>query len=154
MTAIREGMQRALPALYENGQRAAHLVILDNGADHPSREGRVLRVRCTACGAESERLERSVRLCVARNATRCWQCAPVARLAGGGAKKHVLAAVAAGARNRAHVVERLRELGCARSTNHVSLLLADLIDEGKIERADGAYTLAIPCLAMNGKVLR
>ena len=142
MTAIREGMQRALPALFETGQRAAHLVILDNGAAHPSREGRVLRVRCTACGAESERLERSVRLCVARNASRCWQCAPVARLTGGGAKKHVLAAVAAGARNRAQVVERLRELGCVRSTNHVSLLLADLVDEGKIERHDGAYTLA------------
>lgn len=142
MTAIREGMQRALPALYKNGQRAAHLVILDNGAAHPSREGRVLRVRCTACGAESERLERSVRLCVARNASRCWQCAPVARLAGGGAKKHVLAAVAAGARNRTQVLAYLRTKGAERSVSHISILLGDLVDEKKIEKFDGAYVLA------------
>lgn len=132
-------MQRALPALFETGQRAGHFLILDNGASHPSREGRVLRVRCTACGAESERLERSVRICVARNASRCWQCAPVARLMGGGAKKHVLAAVAAGARNRSQVVEYLRTKDAARSVEHVSVLLGQLVDEGKIERVDGAY---------------
>lgn len=134
--------QEALGPLYAVGQRAAHFLILDNGAAHPARAGRTVRVRCVTCGAESERLERSVRQCVARNVVHCWQCSPVARLTGGGAKKHVLAAVAGGARTRAEVLEVLWQAGSTRSANHVSALLGQLVDERKIEKADGAYTLA------------